>query len=303
MIPDYLEFNMVRINRYQVMQVSKPLISKYFKQLKEKIYTPEDIQKIFNSNREEWRLLRSTKIGDFIKFIIENKLVKEIAIQMPNNTAKKRYIQEKVSIYKVALSIDTNTFLSHYTALYLHNLTDNIIKDIYTNKELTKKTVRVNKLIQENIDRAFSRPMRVSRQAASSGEYRIFLLNSKNFEKLGVIDFKKDGEVIYLTNIERTLIDAAVRPNYSGGVTEVLNAFKKAKGKFSVNKLKAMLKKMDYIYPYHQIIGFYLEKAGYEERLIKLFEDFEIKYNFYLTYRMKQKDFNDRWKLFFPKEF
>ena len=294
---------MVRINRYQVMQVSKPLIAKYFNQLKEKIYAPEDVHKIFNSNREEWRLLRSTKIGDFIKFIIENKLVKEIEIKMSNNTVKKRYVQGKVSIYKIALSIDSNNFLSHYTALYLHNLTDNIIKDVYTNKELTRKTLRVNKLIQENIDRAFSRPMRMSRQVASSGEYRIFLLNSKNFEKLGVVDLKKDGEVIYLTNIERTLIDAAVRPNYSGGVTEVLNAFKKAKGKFSVNKLKAMLKKMNYVYPYHQTIGFYLEKAGYEERLIKLFEDFEIKYNFYLTYKMKQKEFNDRWKLFFPKGF
>jgi len=244
-----------------------------------------------------------TKIGDFIKFIIENKLVKEIKIKMPNNTVKRRYVKGKVSVYKIALSIDSDTFLSHYTSLYLHNLTDNIIKDVYTNKELTKKTVRVNKLIQENIDRAFSRPMRVSKQIASYGEYRIFLLNSKNFEKLGVIDSKIDEEVIYLTNIERTLIDAAVRPNYAGGVTEVLDAFKKAKGKFSVNKLKAMLKKMNHIYPYHQTIGFYLEKAGYEERLIKLFEDFKIKYNFYLTYKMKQKDFNDRWKLFFPKGF
>lgn len=294
---------MARINRYQVMQVSKPLISKYFGQLKEKIYTPEDIHKIFYDNREEWRFLKVTKIGDFIEFIIENKLVKEIKIKMPNNTVKRRYAKGKVSVYKIALSIDSDTFLSHYTALYLHNLTDNIIKDIYTNKELTKKTVRVNKLIQENIDRVFSRPMRVSKQIASFGGYGIFLLNSKNYEKLGVIDSKIDKEVIYLTNIERTLIDAAVRPNYAGGVTEVLNAFKKAKGKFSVNKLKAILKKMNYIYPYHQAIGFYLEKAGYEERLIKLFEDFEIKYNFYLTYKMKQKDFNDRWKLFFPKGF
>lgn len=294
---------MGRIDRYQVMRVSKPLISNYFSQLKEKIYTPEDIHNIFYNNRKEWRFLKVTKIGDFIEFIIENKLVKEIKIKMPNNTVKRRYAKGKVSVYKIALSIDSDTFLSHYTALYLHNLTDNIIKDIYTNKELTKKTVRVNKLIQENIDRVFSRPMRVSKQIASFGGYGIFLLNSKNYEKLGVIDSKIDKEVIYLTNIERTLIDAAVRPNYAGGVTEVLNAFKKAKGKFSVNKLKAILKKMNYIYPYHQAIGFYLEKAGYEERLIKLFEDFEIKYNFYLTYKMKQKDFNDRWKLFFPKGF
>jgi len=294
---------MVRINRYQVMQVSKPLISKYFKGLEEKIYTPEDINKIFNFNKKDWRLLNVTKISDFIKFITENKLVKEIKIKMPNNSIKKRYIQGNVSIYKIALSIDGNTFLSHYTALYLYNLTDNIIKDVYTNKELTRKTGRVNKLIQENIDRAFSRPMRVSKQVATFEKYRIFLLNSKNFERLGVVESKINKEVIYLTTIERTLIDAAVRPNYTGGVTEVLNAFKKAKEKFSVNKLKAMLKKMNYIYPYHQTIGFYLEKAGYEERLLKLFEDFEIKYDFYLTYKMEQKDYNNRWKLFFPKGF
>ena len=60
---------------------------------------------------------------------------------------------------------------------------------------------------------------------------------------------------------------------------------------------------MDYTYPYHQAIGFYLEKAGYNENVIKLIEKIEIKYNFYLTYEMKEKEFSERWKLFFPKGF
>ena len=80
---------------------------------------------------------------------------------------------------------------------------------------------------------------------------------------LGVIFFKdREGGSIPTTNIERTLIDIAVRPVYSGGVFEVLKAYKMAKDKVSINKLAAYLKKIGYVYPYHQVVGFYLEKSG-----------------------------------------
>ena len=59
------------------------------------------------------------------------------------------------------------------------------------------------------------------------------------------------------TNLERTLIDATVRPVYAGGVFEVRKAYELAKEKVSVNRLAALLQKLDYTYPYHQAIGFY----------------------------------------------
>ena len=67
-----------------------------------------------------------------------------------------------------------------------------------------------------------------------------------------------------MTNVERTLIDATVKPMYAGGVFEVAKAFALANDRLSVNKLMPMLRKLDFSYPYHQAIGYYLERAGYK---------------------------------------
>jgi hypothetical protein len=94
-----------------------------------------------------------------------------------------------------------------------------------------------------------------------------------------------------------------VRPNYSGGIYEVLHAYEAAKDRVSVNRLMATLKKLDYTYPYHQAIGFYMEQAGYSESVLKLVEKMEIKYDFYLTYKMKEPEYSERWKLYYPRGF
>jgi predicted transcriptional regulator of viral defense system len=113
-----------------------------------------------------------------------------------------------------------------------------------------------------------------------------------------------EGEMIRVTDVERTLIDSTVRPVYAGGVFEVLNAYRLARPRVSVNKLAATLKKLDYIYPYHQVIGFYLEKTGvYKETSIALLQKFDFKYDFYLTHGMKETAYSEKWRLYFPKGF
>jgi len=51
-----------------------------------------------------------------------------------------------------------------------------------------------------------------------------------------------------VTSIERTLVDAAVRPQYSGGVTAVLRAYGKAGGRLSIKRLLSILTNLDYLY-------------------------------------------------------
>jgi len=37
--------------------------------------------------------------------------------------------------------------------------------------------------------------------------------------------------------------------------------------------------------------------------LIDLMQDFDIKYNFYLTHQMKDMDYSSKWRLYIPKDF
>jgi predicted transcriptional regulator of viral defense system len=105
------------------------------------------------------------------------------------------------------------------------------------------------------------------------------------------------------TGLERTLIDIAVRPFYAGGVFEVAKAFEHSKDRLSVNTLAAMLQRMAFGYPYHQVIGYYLERAGYKTSLVELFHRMPMERDFYLTYNMGKTSFNRRWRLHIPEGF
>ncbi len=297
---------MGRPNRFQILQHVKPLIEKSLRKhsaLKGRAFSKKDIDLILNESKYLWSLPNVTTTIEFINFLSEKNILTPVSINL-NEKITNKYLFGDVHEYEVSLSLRNNSYLTHYTALFLNNLTENIPKNIYTNMEQTKKPIVRGVLEQSNIDSAFERPMRKTNQIAQYDKYKIYLLNGKNVENLGVIDYKLEKNItVKVTNMERTLIDVTVRPDYAGGIEEVLNAYKAAKGMISVNKLTSYLKKMNYIYPYHQAIGFYLEKAGYEEKLFKLLEKTEIKYNFYLTYNMKEKTFNNRWKLFVPKRF
>ena len=123
--------------------------------------------------------------------------------------------------------------------------------------------------------------------------------NTQNLE-IGTTRDPQGGEV-RVANIERTLIDVAVRPAYAGGVYEVLKAYRAAQNRISVNVLVATLKKMNYVYPYHQAIGFYLARAGYDEVWTTRLKKLGLNWNFYLTHKMKDPDYDPNWRLFFPK--
>jgi hypothetical protein len=82
----------------------------------------------------------------------------------------------------------------------------------------------------------------------------------------------------------------------------VLKAFKNAKGKVSINRLADMLKNLDYVYPYHQAIGFYLERAGvYDKSSIRLLRKTKMSHDFYLAHGMKDPEYSKEWRLFYPQ--
>ncbi|MHC4336648.1 MAG: type IV toxin-antitoxin system AbiEi family antitoxin domain-containing protein [Planctomycetota bacterium] len=283
------------------ISIAKPDIVQVFKYETENIFRLAELKQIFYENRGSWRLGHSMPFSEFIDYLLRNSKLKKHAFNFPSRPIVK-YTWGPVAFYKLLLSLKPNSYLTHYTAMYFHELTDQVPKIVYVNVEQKPHARPGAPLTQESIDRAFKAPTRMSKALARYKDRTITLLNGMFTGSLGVTELSgPDGETIRITDLERTLIDITVRPEYSGGVYQVLKAFELAKPKVSINRLVATLKRMDYVYPYHQAIGFYLEKALYSTAQIDLLRKFDFRYNFYLLHAMKDYAYSERWRLYVPK--
>jgi hypothetical protein len=271
--------------------------------LPSRVLTSEVVIDLLNHSRENWRI-GNISPATFLRLLEDYSHLKSVKLQFPTRPAT-RLVWREASEQEIVQSLNENGYFSHYSAIYFNGLTEQVPKRYYFNIE---QAVRPGggTLVQEAIDRVFRGKCRQSSRIAPIGERTVCILNGGNTDNLGVFPRKiADGQTeIRITDIERTLIDATVRPAYSGGVHQVLAAFHRAsKDNVSVNRLVSYLMRINYTYPYHQAIGFYMERAGFRPSQIELLDEFKIEFNFYLDYGLKNPDFNSRWRLFIPKGF
>jgi len=262
---------------------NKQKIIDMFEQFKKNVYSYKNLELLFNYNKKE---LKKYSLQEFIMFAFKLKIIKKLKIKHKNRT----YIvftYQNPGLFEIIQKIKDGSYFAYYSAMYIHNLTEQIPKSVYINFETFKKEYKITK------------------STAVYNDFRIYIIRNKYTDKLGVINNSvSDNETISVTNLERTLIDIAINPEFSGGIYEVLKAYEEAAKEVSINKLISILKKMNHTSPYHQIIGFYLEKSGaYREFQINLIKEFPIREKINLIPEMKEMDFSETWQLFYPKNF
>lgn len=293
------------MGRRTTLEIAEAKIIEYFTKIPKGVLTPDQLEKILEEHKGGWRLANSVTVSKFITFLVKRTKLREIEIKFPSTLIRNfyRYSWGEASPLAIAASLKPEFYFSHYTAMFFHQLTEQVPKKIYLTWQQPEKARIIKPLAQKKIDWAFSQRPRISENIASCNGHQICILYGMHTGSLGIIESEgPEGEKLRVTDVERTLIDITVRPFYAGGVFEVLKAFKFAKDRVSINKLAVMLKKIGYIYPYHQAIGFYIEKSGvYKESAINIFRKMNINYDFYLTYQMKDKAYSKDWRLFYPK--
>ena len=245
--------------------------------------------------------LRGLSRNEIKKFLSKEKLILQEDIKFDEVYSSNIYYlpEANIDIFDIAAVRSRSSYFSFYSALYIHNLTLQIPKQVYLSLERPSLGENNNSLSQESIDQAFSKPPRITANKRTYKNFSINFINAQHQDNIGIIPFRSHYKV---SDLERTLIDISVRPFYSGGVTQVLEAFENAKDILDTDRLFEYYSKMNYTYPYHQVIGFYLEKAGYRETDYEKFLDFyQREFKFYLTYNMLHKEFSDKWCLYYPK--
>lgn len=304
------------------LALTRASVERSFRASDQTIYSSTDIDTFINRCKELWLTttdepipnppkgrqsklipLKSDGTHTILQAILENTKLQKVRLPFPYRT-ETRYTWGDAATYSLIQSLAVDGYFSHYTAMQFHGLTDQISKTIYFNVE-QPAAAGGGKLTQEGINRAFQAKCRTSKNIITLRDMRVCRLNGGNTHQLGVIDFTTEAsENIRLTDIERTLIDAVVRPVYSGGIGEVAEAFRLAADKLSIKRLIEYLRKLKFTYPYHQAIGYYLERAGvYKADQIEPLRKFPIEFDFYLNYQLKNPAYNERWKLFLPQRF
>ena len=292
------------------LQIARPDIFQLLDDVPTPVFGKDELARLLNQHRAGWRLAQSMSFQVFADYLKKSGKLRVISFPFPYRPTS-RFVWGDVPLFSVLLTLRPGCHFSHYTAMQIHDLTEQQPKTIYLNFEQPPKPVWSQALEQVNIDRAFANDQRMTTNQADVEGNRIVMLNGKNTGYLGVevqqVRDDASGKTypVRVTGIERTLIDIAVRPAYAGGVGEVFKAYRRAADRASLNRLAAMLKKLNYVYPYHQAIGFYAEQSGaYPADAIQLFRSkFPLEHDFYLTYAIKKKQYVGRWRLYVPAGF
>lgn len=283
------------------LERAKPKIRALFDSIRGGVFTDPDLLEVLKKHRREWDLGIRVSGPTFSRFLVEQVGLRIVELRAEHYRPIERFAWREFSPYLMALSLRPRSYLSHGTAVFLHGLNDQLPKTIYVNQEQSEKPRGVG-LSQERLTLAFSRRQRTSKYVYAFDGYRAVLLSGKQTGALGVVNRKgPQREMLPVTGVARTLVDIVVRPAYGGGIVQVLEAYRGAKGKVGGAELARTLRRLDYVYPYHQAIGFLMERAGYPEAEWEKLRRLGTRFDFYLLHGMKSPKRDEKWRLFFPE--
>lgn len=284
------------------LSIAKAKIIEFFRNTANGAFRPDDLKQILAANKSSWCVAPSTSTKRFAEYLIQERVLEQAVLNFPYRHFL-RYIKPECLNIDLAASLLSGAYLSHFSAVHVHDLSEQLPRTVYINIEQGMKGPS-SELAQRRIDLAFSRPWRISNNVARFRDATFYLLNGKYTGNLGVIPARSSsGQIISVTDIERTLIDITVRPVYAGGVFEVLKAYKAALPRLELNRLINYLKQLDYTYPYHQAVGFFLERAGFSSERTRGLKEMGLEFDFYLTHEIKKKEYSKEWKLYYPSGF
>ena len=256
-----------------------------------------------------YKILQKNRVTDEIIITSLNKMVKKVSLKW-NTTVDYKLLtfdSGKIQIIDILAAFQPLYYLSHFSALYLHELTNHRPEEYFLSKEIIGRTpIHSKNKMSEKIRQAFLKAPRKTSKYFTYQKTKITLLEKQDLGKIGVkkrsLKIEEERQVnISFTSLERTLIDSIISPHYSGGIKTVINAFSKAR--ININQFYKIYKAYSPYYPYWQSIGFLLyklKKSNVSKKWLQYFSSPKI--TFYLDKNFNENwDYDSKWKMYYPK--
>ncbi len=269
-----------------------------------RVFTRQELLRVVEAHRKQWGIVESASANDIINDLLKTLPLRSFVLESSKYAHEfPRCLWRDPDPLEVAASVRApKSYLCHSSALFIHKLLDRLPKDLCVNYEQSEKPKPSGGLTQESLDRAFRGKHRQSAFIFRYRQHEIVVLSGKHTRGLEVRTLLlATGAKVRVTSLERTLIDVTVRPGYAGGVEHVLEAYRRARKEVSITKLIDTLQKLDHVYPYHQAIGFYMERAGFARKQFALLKQLDMDWDFYLAHNMRSTAFDAGWRLHHPK--
>ncbi|GAA0725852.1 hypothetical protein GCM10009430_32130 [Aquimarina litoralis] len=141
--------------------------------------------------------------------------------------------------------------------------------------------------------------------------FRIFVDNKTIFKMVCIKEKSKNSEIGIIrkpeisrypfTDLERTLIDCIVYPQFSGGLLIVQEVFEKAKYFIDIKKIIQYVDVMNIDFPIYQLIGYLLTRSGGNIKNIHFLEKKISLFDYYVKYCSNEREYCPKWKVYYPK--
>jgi hypothetical protein len=267
-----------------------------------KFYTYRDLQILLENLKRDSLVAQSLKFDSFFSRVIQKDLHKEsihLDSQVVPQDLTRYYFGDTNTEFDKALMYKKDSFLSLSTSLNFQGLStiqDNII---YTSSELNDKS-KYSKpitLTQQDIDNSYSKEARKTKSYAEYGDKFLVLLTPKYSNKIEVIEYNG----IPVSSINRALVEIIVNSQYYKSTQEIINIFKPIKKYIDLEKVNNVLIGFNYIYPFHQCVGFFLEQIGFKREELGIFHKYVDTLVFYTRKQLLEYRYDDYWKIRFNK--
>ena len=208
--------------------------------------------------------------------------------------------------FLLARALYPSSYVTYEAAIYCLKLNEVEPKNIHMAKErLNYSSNKESNLITNDLlaNAFLKEPRKSSHYASYNGT--IFTFIEREFTNLiGIEPSIRFGEEVLTTNIERTLIDVAISPQYVGGYKKACKIWNQffLQNEINIQELATMYQKLNYKYPYWQRIGFILKNEA-NEKLANDWKQFFSKpqFSFFADRPFaKNWSYDNEWHIYYP---
>ncbi len=282
-------------------KTKRDLFSKNIETIKDllyekKLYSLKDLNLLLDRLKMKKLIAQDVSSRRFFD-LLQNRLGLKTYSVFSEKINKVRYtLYPDINIYDFVSTFEKQGFFSMTTALNIQRLSNQKDNFVFFSKELSLKNYFGNNLlIQKDIDQAYQKEYRFTRSIASYEDKHIIYLTPKNTNRFEVIEY--DGYDV--SSIHRAFVEMIMNVQYFKNFDTVINIFKPLKDKLDPKMVFDVVRAFDPIYPYYQLVGFSLNRVGFDKKNLVLFKKHISDLRFYTEKNKHEYSFDNYWNIYY----